>query len=123
MKETATENRTQLNVNASKKLFNDRLIVTAGSALDVEGSAANSDTSTPVIGNVMLEYLLSEKGTYRLKGFRRQEYQNIIDGQLIVTGLAFIFDREFNKFSQLFSPVKVKTEDDIKENDNQKQEN
>ncbi|MDC6403702.1 MULTISPECIES: translocation/assembly module TamB domain-containing protein [Maribacter] len=116
-------NRTQLNVNASKKLFNDRLIVTAGSALDVEGSAANSDTSTPVIGNVMLEYLLSEKGTYRLKGFRRQEYQNIIDGQLIVTGLAFIFDREFNKFSQLFSPVKVKTEDNIEENDNQKKEN
>lgn len=116
-------NRTQLNVNASKKLFNDRLIVTAGSALDVEGSAANSDTSTPVIGNVMLEYLLSEKGTYRLKGFRRQEYQNIIDGQLIVTGLAFIFDREFNKFSQLFSPVKVKTEDNIEENDNQKKVN
>lgn len=115
-------NRTQLNVNASKKLFDDRLIVTAGSALDVEGSAANSDTSTPVIGNVMLEYLLSEKGTYRLKGFRRQEYQNIIDGQLIVTGLAFIFDREFNKFSQLFSPVKIKTEKDLENIDNPNQE-
>ncbi|GGD67188.1 hypothetical protein GCM10011412_00990 [Maribacter cobaltidurans] len=100
------QNRTQLNINASKKLFNDRLIVTAGSAVDVEGSASNSDTATPLIGNVTLEYLLTEEGTYRLKGFRRQEYQNIIDGQLIVTGLAFIFDREFNKFSQLFNPIK-----------------
>jgi translocation and assembly module TamB len=99
------QNRTQLNINASKKLFNDRLIVTAGSAVDVEGSASSSDTATPVIGNVTLEYLLSEDGIYRLKGFRRQEYQNIIDGQLIVTGMAFIFDREFNKFSQLFSPL------------------
>tara|TARA_R110002051_G_scaffold153510_5_gene225952 strand:- start:28482 stop:33488 length:5007 start_codon:yes stop_codon:yes gene_type:complete len=104
--ETGTaQSRTQLNINASKKLFNDRLIVTAGSAVDVEGSAASSETETPLIGNVTLEYLLSEEGTYRLKGFRRQEYQNIIDGQLIVTGLAFIFDREFNKFSQLFSPL------------------
>ena len=105
------QNRTQLNINASKKLFDDRLIVTAGSAVDVEGSAASSDTAAPLIGNVTLEYLLSEEGTYRLKGFRRQEYQNIIDGQLIVTGVAFIFDREFNKFSQLFSPLaKVETE-------------
>ncbi len=106
----STQNRTQLNINASKKLFDDRLIVTAGSAVDVEGSAAAGDTDTPIIGNVTLEYLLSEEGTYRLKGFRRQEYQNIIDGQLIVTGIAFIFDREFNKFSQLFSPLKKKEE-------------
>ncbi|WP_281542207.1 translocation/assembly module TamB domain-containing protein [Maribacter aestuarii] len=99
------QSRTQLNINASKKLFNERLIVTAGSALDVEGSASSEDSATPIIGNVTLEYLLSEEGVYRLKGFRRQEYQNIIDGQLIVTGIAFIFDREFNKFSELFIPV------------------
>ncbi|WP_419213699.1 translocation/assembly module TamB domain-containing protein [Maribacter sp. X9] len=100
------QSRTQLNINASKKLFDDRLIVTAGSAVDVEGSAPAGETAAPVIGNVTIEYLLSDEGTYRLKGFRRQEYQNVIDGQLIVTGIAFIFDREFNKFSQLFSPVK-----------------
>ncbi|TDS19126.1 uncharacterized protein DUF490 [Maribacter caenipelagi] len=101
----SAQSRTQLNINASKKLFNDRLIVTAGSAVDVEGSATSSETETPLIGNVTLEYLLSEEGIYRLKGFRRQEYQNIIDGQLIITGVAFIFNREFNKFSQLFSPL------------------
>ncbi|MBW8241955.1 translocation/assembly module TamB [Muricauda oceani] len=106
------QNRTQLNINARKKLFDDRFIVTAGSAVDVEGRASSSDTSTPLIGNVTLEYLLSEEGTYRLKGFRRQEYQNIIDGQLIVTGLAFIFNREFNKFSQLFSPIKAKAKEE-----------
>lgn len=100
------QNRTQLNINASKKLFDDRLIVTAGSAVDVEGSAPAGETAAPIIGNVTLEYLLSEEGTYRIKGFRRQEYQNVIDGQLIVTGVAFIFDREFNKFSQLFNPLK-----------------
>lgn len=106
----SAQNRTQLNINASKTLFDNRLIVTAGSAVDVEGSAADGDNSTPLIGNVTLEYLLNEAGTYRLKGFRRQEYQNIIDGQLIVTGLAFIFDREFNKFSQLFNPIKKEEE-------------
>ncbi len=101
------EDRTQLNINASKKLFDDRLIVTAGSAVDVEGSAPASQESTPIIGNVSLEYLLNEEGQYRLKGFRKNEYQNIIDGQLIVTGIAFIFNREFNKLSELFRPIEV----------------
>ncbi len=116
------QNRTQLNINASKKLFNDRLIVTAGSALDVEGSASNADSASPIIGNVTLEYLLNEQGIYRLKGFRRQEYQNIIDGQLIVTGIAFIFNREFNKFSQLFSPVKKSDDENGSSEENKKQE-
>ncbi len=101
------EDRTQLNINASKKLFDDRLIVTAGSAVDVEGSAPASQESTPIIGNVSLEYLLNEEGQYRLKGFRKNEYQNIIDGQLIVTGIALIFNREFNKISELFNPMEV----------------
>jgi len=113
------QNRTQLNINAQKKLFDDRFIVTAGSVVDVEGSAPNSDTTSPVIGNVTLEYLLNEEGNHRLKGFRRQEYENIIDGQVIITGLAFIFNREFNKFSQLFNPIKSK-EDITSEEDNDK---
>lgn len=114
------QNRTQLNISAQKKLFNDRVIVSAGSAVDVEGGGSSSETTTPVIGNVTLEYLLNEQGNYRIKGFRRQEYQNIIDGQLIVTGLAFIFDREFNKFSQLFNPIqpKAKEEEEAPEQEN-----
>tara|TARA_R110000868_G_scaffold108065_1_gene295326 strand:- start:36219 stop:41219 length:5001 start_codon:yes stop_codon:yes gene_type:complete len=104
------QDRTQLNINAKKKLFNDRLIVTAGSAVDVEGSSQPGQEETPIIGNVSLEYLLTKDGHYRLRGFRKNEYENIIDGQLIVTGVALIFNREFNKFSQLFNPLKeVKT--------------
>nr|WP_238934927.1 translocation/assembly module TamB domain-containing protein [Aurantibacter crassamenti] len=100
------QDRTQLNINAKKKLFDDRLIVSAGSAVDVEGSAQQGQSETPIIGNVSLEYLLTENGRYRLKGFRKNEYTNVIDGQLILTGVAFIFNREFNRFSELFNPLK-----------------
>ncbi|HEA22869.1 MAG TPA: translocation/assembly module TamB [Pricia antarctica] len=100
------QDRTQLNINAQKKLFDNRLIVTAGSAVDVEGSSSQSQGSTPIIGNVSLEYLLTENGRYRLRGFRKNEYTNVIDGQLIVTGAALIFNREFNEFSELFNPLK-----------------
>ncbi|WP_158977904.1 translocation/assembly module TamB [Cellulophaga sp. L1A9] len=105
------EDRTQLNINAQKKLFNDRLIVSAGSTVDVEGSAQTDEEETPIIGNVSLEYLLSEDGRYRLKGFRKNEYENVIDGQLIITGVALIFNREFNSFSELFNPIKKEDKD------------
>ena len=61
---------------------------------------------TPIIGNVSLEYLLTENGRYRLRGFRKSEYENIIDGQMIITWVALIFNREFNEFSELFNPLK-----------------
>ena len=113
------QDRTRLNINAKKKLFDDRLVVTAGSAVDVEGSAQTDQGQSPIIGNVSLEYLLTEDGRYRLKGFRKNEYENVIDGQLIVTGLALIFNREFNAFSQLFNPLK----DDVEEEENDDEEN
>ncbi|WP_181938095.1 MULTISPECIES: translocation/assembly module TamB [unclassified Arenibacter] len=116
------QDRTQLNINAKKKLFDDRLVVTAGSAVDVEGSAQPGQEETPIIGNVGLEYLLTKDGRYRLKGFRKNEYENIIDGQLIVTGIALIFNREFNKFSQLFNPMKDTAETEAKEKGDDKKE-
>jgi hypothetical protein len=97
---------TDLNINASQRLFNDRVIVQVGSEVNIQGSGNTTDQSTantPLVGNVSLEYLITENGRYRFKGFRKNQYENIIDGQLIVTGFAFIFNREFNRFKNIFA--------------------
>lgn len=101
--ESATE-RTQLDVAAQKKLFDDRLIVRVGSEVDIEGSNANGE-ATPLIGNVSIEYIVSEDGRYRLKGFRKSEFENVIDGQVIVSGIALIFTQEFNQFDELWDAI------------------
>ncbi|WP_316931853.1 translocation/assembly module TamB domain-containing protein [Psychroserpens damuponensis] len=101
--ESATE-RTQLDVAAQKKLFDDRLIVSVGSEVDIQGSNSNGE-STPLIGNVSLEYIVSEDGRYRLKGFRKSEFENVIDGQTIVSGIALIFTQEFNEFDELWDAI------------------
>lgn len=98
------QERTQLDIAAQKKLFNDRLIVRVGSEVDIQGSSANNEPA-PLIGNVSLEYLLTENGRYRLKGFRRNEFENVIDGQTIVSGIALIFTQEFNKFDELWEAI------------------
>ena len=98
------QERTQLDIAAQKKLFNDRLIIRVGSEVDLQGSSPTNEP-TPVIGDVSLEYLLTPNGRYRLKGFSRNEYENVIDGQTIVNGIALIFTQEFNKFDELWQSM------------------
>lgn len=101
----ATEQqRTQLDIAAQKKLFNDRLIVKVGSEVDIEGSGSAGEEA-PLIGNVSLEYLLSENGKYRIKAFQKNEFETVIDGQIIVNGIALIFTQEFNKFRELWDAM------------------
>ncbi|AGC78100.1 uncharacterized protein DUF490 [Nonlabens dokdonensis] len=98
---TGTQDRTQLDITASKKLLDDRLIVSVGSEVDIQGSSQDGEEA-PAIGNVSLEYLVTENGRWRLKGFRRNQFDNVVDGQLIVSGISIIFNKEFNEFKNLF---------------------
>ena len=36
---------------------------------------------------------------------RRNEFENVIDGQTIVSGIALIFTQEFNKFNELWDAM------------------
>ena len=100
----APTDRTQLDVAAQKKLFNDRLTVRVGSEVDLQGSSSKEEKS-PLIGNVSLEYKITDDGRYRVRGFRKNEFENIIDGQTIVSGIALIFTKEFNEFHQLWKSI------------------
>ncbi|WP_435049784.1 translocation/assembly module TamB domain-containing protein [Formosa sp. S-31] len=101
---SSPEQRTQLDVAAQKKLFNDRVIVRVGSAVDIEGSDPTGEEA-PLIGDVSLEYLITPSGKYRLKAFQKNEFESVIDGQTIVSGLALIFTQEFNEFQELWAAM------------------
>lgn len=106
------QDRTQLDITAQKKFFDDRLILSIGSEVDIQGSNPK-DKANSLIGNVAIEYLIDEDGRYRLKGFRKNQYTNVIDGQIFVNGIAFIFSKEFNKYRELWT--KQIKDEDIKE--------
>lgn len=97
----SAQDRTDLAISAKKKLFNDRVVVEAGSEVNVQGDKRPGEEN-PVIGNVSIQYLLTKNGRWRLKGFRKSEYENVIDGQVFISGIALIFTREFNKFKELW---------------------
>lgn len=106
------QDRTQLNVSARKRLMDDRLIVQVGSQVDIEGSSPNPEQTNTILGNISLEYMLTENGNYRLRAFRKNQFESIIDGQLIINGIGVIFNREFNQFTELWKGIDSNKKDE-----------
>ena len=97
------EQRTDLEIGLSKKLLNDRLIVTVGSSFGLEGAQQQQQqNATNIAGNVNVEYLLSSDGRYRLRAYRRNQNEGVIEGQIIETGLGFALVVDYNRFREVF---------------------
>jgi translocation and assembly module TamB len=101
--------RTDLNVGLSKRLLNDRLTVSVGSDFLLEGAQQNQKSSN-IAGNVAVNYQLSKDGRYALRFYRRNDYEGIVDGYVIETGLGFIMTVDYNRFSQIFESTKKREE-------------
>ncbi|WP_458796243.1 translocation/assembly module TamB domain-containing protein [Chryseobacterium proteolyticum] len=98
--------RTDLNVDISKKLLNDRLKVTVGSNFGLEGDARQNENTTNIAGNVTVDYSLSKDGRYMLRAYRKDEYQVALQGQIIETGVGFIITLDYDRFRDIFRKSK-----------------
>lgn len=107
--------RTDLNLDISKKLLNDRLKVTVGSNFGLEGAARQDENMTNIAGNVSVDYSLSKDGRYMLRAYRKDEYQVALQGQIIETGIGFIITLDYDKFREIFQKSKEKK---LKKNQN-----
>lgn len=96
------ENKTDLNVGISKRLLNDRLKVTVGSSIGLEGPQQANQESTNIAGDVTLDYQLSKDGRYRVRAYRKNDYQVALQGQVVETGVAFVITFDYDKFRELF---------------------
>lgn len=95
------ENRTQLQLGVSKSLLNDRLVVKLAGNVNVEGNQGSQSSFADYIGDLALEYKLTEDGRFRITGFRNSDY-NMIDGELKETGLGLIYVKDYNTLRELF---------------------
>ncbi len=106
------QDRTQLNVQVRKSLMDDRLILQVGSQVGIEGEQGPAEQGgNEIIGNVSLEYLLTEDGRFRLRGFRKNEFEGMLEGQIIVTGISFILNKEFNKLKEIWTKEEEEEEE------------
>ena len=102
----SVEGRTEVNVGVKKRFFKDRLIVEVSGNVDVEGERTQQNDVSNLAGDVVLEYLLTEDGRYRLSVFRKDQYAGILDGEVTEAGIGLIYTRDFDSWDQFLSKPK-----------------
>ena len=116
--------RTDLNVAVRRQLLNNRLTVRVGTDINLSGNSGTQATQgqsavSNLTGDVSLEYTVLADGRLRVRVFRQNSYEDI-DGPIIRTGAALVFQRDYQDLKELFSkvPKDVKAERKV----NRKQE-
>jgi hypothetical protein len=89
--------RTEMDIQVSKKLFNDRITVEAMGSFDLEGDKSNSATSSTkkMTNEFAVIYQLTESGEYKLRAYYEDAY-DLFDGDISYSGIAIIFEREYD---------------------------
>ena len=102
-------NRTDFTVGLTKQLLGDRLTVTVGSNFELEGPAVpNGKGANNIAGNVTVDYNISRDGRYVLRVYRKNEYEGVIEGYIIETGVGFIINVDYDHFKELLQRSKQK---------------
>ncbi|QRR02134.1 translocation/assembly module TamB domain-containing protein [Dyadobacter sandarakinus] len=93
--------RTDLNVGLSKAFLNDRLKISVGKNFEIENQG-NTPSSTEVVDNIALDYSITPDGRYLFRGYRKNQYQSILEGFIIETGVSFIITADYDLFREIF---------------------
>lgn len=97
--------RTDLNVGLSKAFLGDRLKISVGKNFELE-SKSQTPSSTEVFDNIALDYNLSKDGRYRFRGYRKNQYQSILEGFIVETGVSFIITADYDLLREIIQKQK-----------------
>lgn len=104
------QGRTQVEIGLKKQLFNERISIELGGTVDVEGDKAKQNSASDITSDVTVEYKLNKEGSFRMKGFRHNQYEGAIEGQLVETGVGVVYVKDFNHWRRFFG-IKRKKKD------------
>ena len=94
-------NQTALQVGVSKNLFGDRVKVSVGSDFQLAGASQGPNASN-IAGNVKIDYTLTPDGKYIIRVYSVNQYNTVVEGQVVETGVSFIITLDFDSFNELF---------------------
>ncbi len=106
-KTSNAQTRTEMGVELSKDMLNDRMTVTVGKNF-TSGTSSDQyqNTANQYIPDITTSYKLSKDGRYQVKAYRTNEYDAVVEGYFTETGVAFTIQLEYNLFKQIFQSQK-----------------
>lgn len=94
--------RTELQLEVSKNFLDERLRLQVGGNIELEDETRRQTSAGEIAGDFLLEYLLNPQGSLILRGFRKKDFGNLFDGEVVNTGISLLFRKNYNRFRELF---------------------
>ncbi|MEA5461599.1 translocation/assembly module TamB domain-containing protein [Arcicella sp. LKC2W] len=94
--------RTDLSLGLSKAFFNDKIEVKVGRNFELENTSKISRNPAEVFDNINVNYKLTNDGRYLFKAFRKNQFQSVLEGFIVETGIGFTITMEYGKFNEVF---------------------
>ncbi|MGL4518168.1 MAG: translocation/assembly module TamB domain-containing protein [Phocaeicola sp.] len=91
--------RTDYNFQFARRFWNNRFRIVVGGTVST-GQAASQGES--FIDNIAIEYRLDQSGTRNIKLFHEKNYESILEGEIIETGVGLVLHRKMSKLEELF---------------------
>jgi hypothetical protein len=102
--------RTDLNLALSKRFLDDRLSITVGKNFVVDGvdplAKGQDNSNVQFLPDITTTYKLSKDGRYMLKAYQKSDYEAVLDGYFIETGVAFTLSMDYNSLKELLRKKK-----------------
>ncbi len=93
--------RTDYSFRFSKSLFNDRFRIVIGASVS-SGEAVSKEDNQAFIDDIALEYMLDSSGNRFIKLFHQQDFESVLEGDIIKTGVGVVLKRKVNRLGHLF---------------------
>ncbi len=98
---TSTTNQ-EFDVGISTQLFNDRLLIDGTFGMNSYTNATVQQSST-IVGDINIEYVLTQNRRWRVRAFNRTNTLNILNNNAPYTqGVGIKYQRDFTNFGELF---------------------
>ena len=92
--------QTDYSVSVSQRFFNDRMRVTVGGKMST-GEEVQQDEAS-IISDVSLEWLIKPDASQYARLFRHTNYESVLEGEVVETGVGYVQKRDAYKFKHLF---------------------
>jgi hypothetical protein len=99
--EKSSGTETSYSYRLAKSLFNDRFKIVVGGEYSTEAKT-EEDIANKLFNDISLEYYLNDVGSRYLKLFRHASYENVVEGQVTETGVAYVLKRKLTNLKNLF---------------------
>ncbi len=101
-----SSSRTDLNLGLSKAFFNDKLKVEVGKNFELENTNGIQRNPTEVFDNVRINYNLTDDGRYRFIAYRKNQFQTVLEGFVVETGVSFTITFDYQSINEVFRKKK-----------------